>query len=76
MEHTCCRTLQMSLRHLTTPHLQPSRHPHTLPPPHRIQQDNDHLWIQARETFPTSAHLTLQRLSHILHYLADLREDA
>ena len=41
-----------------------------------IYLGDDHLRIQARETFPAHPHLALLYLSQLLHYLADSRDEA
>ena len=42
---------------------------------HHIYLGDDHLRIQARETFPAHPQLALLYLSQLLHYLADSREE-
>ena len=43
---------------------------------HHIYLGDDHLRIQARETFPAHPQLALLYLSQLLHYLADSRDEA
>ena len=43
---------------------------------HHIYLGDDHLRIQARETFPAYPQLALLYLSQLLHYLADSRDEA